>query len=114
MWLTAGGQEMTEAEWHADHVKCLGVRLSGDAIDELDDDGRPVRGATLLCLMNASADEVAFTLPSFAVRPQWETVLDTFDDRRVGALHAGGRSYPLTAHSVAVFELHGTGKVQAS
>jgi hypothetical protein len=71
MWLASNGKEMTEAEWNADHVKCLGVRLFGDAIGEVDDDGLPIRGDTLLYLLNASTDEVLFTLPSFAVRPRW-------------------------------------------
>jgi glycogen operon protein len=96
---------MTEEEWNADHVKCLGVRLSGDAIGEIDDDGEPIRGDTLLYLMNASDDSVLFTLPSFAVHPRWEAVLDTYEEGRVGDIHDGGASYPLGAHSLAVFEL---------
>jgi glycogen operon protein len=107
MWLTSSGEEMTEAEWNADHVKCLGVRLSGDAIGEIDDAGVPIRGDTLLYLLNASADSVPFTLPSFAVHPRWATVLDTYDKGRVGEVHDGGASYPLGAHSLAVFELRG-------
>jgi glycogen operon protein len=110
MWLASNGQEMTEAEWNADHVKCLGVRLSGDAIGEVDDDGLPIRGDTVLYLLNAFTDEVAFTLPSFAVHPRCETVLDSYDDRRVGEIHDGGDSYPLAAHSLAVLELRGEGE----
>jgi glycogen operon protein len=106
MWLAPGGQEMTEAEWNADHVKCLGVRLSGDAVDEIDEHGAPLVGDTVLYLMNASPSAVAFILPSFAVRPRWETVLDTFDDRRIGDIRDGGGSYPLRAHSLAVFTMH--------
>jgi glycogen operon protein len=105
MWLASSGQEMTEAEWNADHVKCLGVRLSGDAIGELDDEGQPIHGETLLYLMNASAESVPFTLPSFEVRPRWTIVLDTCDEGCVGEIRDGGASYRLRAHSVAVFEL---------
>lgn len=104
---------MTEAEWNANHVKCLDVRLAGDAIDEIDDDGVPIRGDTLY-LLNAHTQAVPFTLPSFVERPGWETVLDTCDERRVGEIHEGGRSYPLEAHSLAVFELPGEGEDQAS
>jgi glycogen operon protein len=114
MWLASNGQEMTEAAWDADHVKCLGVRLAGDAIGEIDDDGVPIRGDTLLYLLNASTEAVPFTLPSFVVRPRWETVLDTYDERRVGEIQEGGRSYPLEAHSLAVLELRGEGEDQAS
>jgi hypothetical protein len=63
--------------------------------------------------MNASSDAVPFTLPSFAVRQRGETVLDTYDEHRVGEIHDGGGSYPLGAHSLAVFELHGNGEAEA-
>jgi isoamylase len=105
MWLAPTGREMTEAEWNADHVKCLGVRLSGDAMDEVDEAGVSIVGDTLLYLMNAWTNDISFTLPSFTAQPQWQTVLDTFDDGRVGALHAGGAPYPLAAHSLAVFAM---------
>ena len=109
MWLAPGGQEMSDAEWNADHVKCLGVRLSGDATDEVDADGAPIRGETLLYLMNASGGSIPFILPAFVVRPRWETVLETFDDRRVGEIRDGGVPYPLAAHSLAVLRLHSHG-----
>jgi glycogen operon protein len=109
MWLAPSGQEMSESEWNGDHVKCLGVRLAGDAIGEVDMDGVPIRGETLLYLMNASGTQISFTLPSFAARPTWETVLDTFDDRRVGELREGGVIYPLVAHSLALLRLRSSG-----
>jgi glycogen operon protein len=107
MWLSASGQEMSEGEWNTDHVKYLGVRLSGDAIGEIDETGSPVSGETLLCLMNASEATVPFTLSSFARQPRWETIVDTLDERRVGEIHQGGTHYMLGAHSVVVFRLDG-------
>jgi glycogen operon protein len=108
MWLAESGREMTEAEWNADHVKCLGVRLAGDAIDEVDENGRPVAGDTVLYLLNASPEAVPFVLPAFAIQPRWETILDTFDDRRTAAVHPGGSPYPLAPYSLAVFVLRAT------
>jgi glycogen operon protein len=105
MWLASSGQEMTEAEWNADHVKCLGVRLSGEAIEEVDEKGRPIRGDSLLYLMNASAAAIPFTLPSFAVRPRWEVILDTFAADRSGRVYAGEDVYPLADHSLVLFRL---------
>jgi glycogen operon protein len=102
MWLTSDGLEMTEAEWNADHVKCLGVRLDGEAIGEVDDHGEPIAGETLVYLMNAGSELVPFTLPSFT-RRCWECLLDTADERRVGRIFPGGKAYPLEAHALAVF-----------
>jgi glycogen operon protein len=106
MWLAPSGIEMSEPEWSTGEVKCLGVRLSGDDIDEVDEDGTPIHGDTLLYLLNASDTVTPFMLPSFVKRPRWETLLDTFDDRRVGEIHEGAVSYALAPHSVAVFVLH--------
>jgi glycogen operon protein len=106
MWLAPSGVEMSEPEWSAGDVKCLGVRLSGDDIGEVDEDGTPIDGDTLLYLLNASDTVIPFMLPSFVKQPRWETVLDTFDDRRVGEVHRGAVSYALAPHSLAVFVMH--------
>jgi glycogen operon protein len=105
MWLAPSGVEMTEFEWNADHVRYIGVRLAGDAIDEVGDDGTPVVGDTLLYILNAAPDPVSFTLSSFVVRPRWECILDTADESRTGQLFEGGCPYPLAEHSLAVFRL---------
>ena len=108
MWLAPRG-EMTEAEWNASHVSCLGVRLAGDAIGEVDDIGRPKVGATLVYLLNGGRDPVHFHLPAFADHPIWECLVDTFDEGRVGRATPGGEPYDLAAHSLALFVLKNPG-----
>ena len=105
MWLAPGGGEMTEAEWNADHARFLGVRLAGDGIDETDEEGAPIVSDTIVYLLNAWSSHVPFTLPSFIEHHGWETLLDTFDDRREGHVFQGGSTYPLAEHSLAVFRL---------
>ena len=105
MWLAANGNEMSEGEWAASHVRCFGVRLAGDAINEVDEVGRPIVGDTIVYLLNAGADAVPFALPAFAVEPAWLCILDTFDDTREGNTFKGGTSYDLRDHSVAVFAM---------
>jgi glycogen operon protein len=105
MWLAPGGHEMAEAEWQADHVRCLGVRLAGNAIGEMDQRGDPVTGDTLVYLLNAGADPVPFALPPFAGQAQWECLMDTADEARAGQLYRGTTTYPLAERAVAVFRL---------
>jgi glycogen operon protein len=105
MWLAPDGREMTEAEWNAGHVHALGVRLGGDAIHELDDNGDPVVGDTLVYLMNAAPHPIDFTLPAFTDHPHWECLIDTADEGREGQTFDGGYCYPLGDRSVAVFRL---------
>ena len=52
-WLDPSGGEMTDEAWSTPDVKCLGVRLAGDVIDDVDERGEPIVGDTLLLLLNA-------------------------------------------------------------
>ena len=60
-------------------MRCLGVRLNGDAINEVNERGDPITGATLLLLLNGGDGPMPFALPETAVRERWETLLDTAD-----------------------------------
>jgi isoamylase len=104
MWLAPTGQEMTEAEWQANHVRCLGVRLAGDAIGEIDDNGDPLVGDTVVYLMNAGAETVPFKLPAFAGQP-WELLMDTARPTREGRVFRAGTAFELADHSLAVFRM---------
>jgi glycogen operon protein len=77
VWLRPDGQEMTDAEWEADWVKCIGVRLDGSALQELAEDGEPLIDDDLLLLLNAHTGEVAFTLPATLHGGGWEVLVDT-------------------------------------
>jgi glycogen operon protein len=65
----AGGSDLYEHSGRRPYasinfVRCLGVRLAGDAIDERDERGEPLSDDTLLVLMNAQEASVPFTLPA--------------------------------------------------
>jgi glycogen operon protein len=104
---------MTDEAWHsAGH--CLGVRLAGDLIEEVDEAGERIVGDTLLILLNSSEAHVPFTLPLHAAGHQrWEVVCDTADEaaevmseehverRRV----QGGEPYPLQSRSLALLRV---------
>ena len=105
-WLDPSGREMTDQTWSAPDVRCLGVRLNGDAIDEVDERGARIIGDTLLLMLNAGEQPISFTLPATAPEERWETLIDTADPwappRR---LRAGGR-YELLPRSMAVLKLN--------
>ncbi len=105
-WLDPSGHEMTDDTWGSPDVRSLGVRLNGDAIDEVDERGARIIGDTLLLLLNAADQPIVFTLPMTAPEERWETLIDTADpwapSRR---LRAGGR-YELLPQSMAVLKLN--------
>ncbi len=106
-WLRPDGQEMSDEEWTQSGRRCLGLRLSGDAIEEVDDMGEPIVGDTFLVLLNAHAEPMPFVLPSAGERGRWEPVLDTRDWDGAAGRPPGrpGESYPLEGRSLAVLRL---------
>jgi glycogen operon protein len=103
-WLQPDGAEMTDEEWHNGQSRCLGLQLAGDAIEEIDDEGLPIRDDTFLILLNADDLALPFVLPNHQPHIEWEVVLDTRDWDLVPAerLYKGGEPYPLEGHTLAV------------
>ncbi len=109
-WLSPGGREMTDAEWGAAHVKCLGAILAGGDIGEVDDRGLPVIGETIVYLLNADEAPVAFPLPSSDRVSGWLCLLDTSDEHRQGRIYRTNTRYRLAGRSVAVLRPAPPGK----
>jgi isoamylase len=106
-WLRPDGHEMTDDEWPDSGSRSLGLRLAGDAIEEVDDLGEPIVGDTFLILLNAHHEPVPFVLPAHAARVLWEPVLDTRDWDGVADRPAQrtGEHYRLEGRSLAVLRL---------
>jgi isoamylase len=106
-WFSPDGHEMTDEEWNAESARYLGVRLAGDAIDEVDDLGLRIDGDTLLILLNAHDKPVPFVLPAHKKDTRWVLILDTaakYTERR-DRIARGGRIHDLKERSLAIFRL---------
>ncbi len=101
-WFSPSGEEMTDADWDAGFVKCLGVRLAGDLIGDVDERGEPIVGETLLLLLNAHHEPIPFALPATKPEHHWEVLLDTAETPSETKTRAGGEKYPLDARSLVV------------
>jgi isoamylase len=112
LWLKHNGVEMGEEEWRDPSVRCLGMFLSGQGLDETDDRGRKLSDENLLVLFNAHHEDVAFTLPAFHPGARWSAWMDTSREcglRATGTYDAGA-AYPLQARSLAMLmERRGNG-----
>jgi isoamylase len=109
-WMEPSGKEMSDEAWDANWQQCLGVRLAGDMIAELDERGQKIVGDTLLSLFNAHHEMIPFTLPPLADDQQWQLLLDTTSAANDNLFLAGGASYPLQGRSVAVLRHHRPGE----
>jgi isoamylase len=96
------GKEMSDVAWKTGWVKALGVRLAGDVINEVDERGEPIRGDTLLLLVNAHWEELNFTLPETRVEHVWQTLLDTQDTTFERRVFAGRQTYKLYGRTLAL------------
>jgi isoamylase len=105
-WLDPSGDEMTDDTWSSPDVRCLGVRLNGDAIDEVDERGKRIVGDTLLLILNAGEQSVSFTLPATAPEARWETLIDTADPWAPSRRLRAGSLYELLPRSMAVLKLN--------
>jgi glycogen operon protein len=96
---------MTDDDWGG-FVKCLGMRLAGDLIGEVDDEGEAIVGDTLLMLMNADHNAIPFVLPPTNPHHQWERLFDTSDDVAGTTIFDPGAKYDLRDRSTAVFRTY--------
>jgi len=102
-FLDPSGNEMTDQSWAADFVRCLGIRLAGDMIEEQDEKGNRIVGDTLLILLNGHFEAIQFTLPALPPYQSWQLLLDTSEvAMRPHPIRRGVR-FELKGRSTALF-----------
>ena len=110
-WLKPDGAEMSDQEWSHEFARCLGVYLSGAALNETDARGQPIADRDFVVLFNAHHEELAFRLPALGTG-RWFTLLDTArgDGLVANGTFDAGADYPLAGRSLALLiQAPGTG-----
>ena len=103
-WLAPDGEEMTPEQWDDGHTRSLGVLLDGRA--QPTGIRRSGADATLLILLNAHHEGVAFQLPEVAQGVAWVCLMDTArPDERGLARHEFGEEFVVTGRALVLFEL---------
>ncbi len=104
-WFRHDGVELDEQDWTTPVTRCFGIRLAGDALDEVNQRGQPITGNTLLLLFNAHYETLDFVLPNHR-HDRWELALDTRFGRgrpEKQTLCEPGKPYTLESRSLAIF-----------
>jgi len=96
-WLRSDAKEMAEPDWHDPSRHVLGMLMAGEATDEVDEWGRPMRGQTMLLLLNAGRRSVSFRLPTMLTPGTWHEAMNT---ARPGTRRVRRESVHLVAHSL--------------
>jgi len=76
-WYRPDSQEMTDEEWTAGWVRCLGVMLNGETLGEIDDTGTPVVDDSFLLMLNCHHEPIDFYLPPPPNGGAWNLEIDT-------------------------------------
>jgi glycogen operon protein len=101
-WLRPEGGEFAAADWQDPERRALGMLISGEAHDEVDEAGRAVEGDALLLLLNAGPD-CYFRLPPMREPGRFELLLSTDGAklRPEGDVRLPSRSLALFVHREA-------------
>ncbi|MGV8892972.1 MAG: glycogen debranching protein GlgX [Burkholderiaceae bacterium] len=104
LWLNPDGREMSDEEWQHSFAQCLGLLLSGAALDDQDQKGHPLRDDNFLLLLNAHHEMIQFTLPNFDSGTHWQAIFDTHYaiERKPEPVFVAGDDYPLEARSLVL------------
>jgi glycogen operon protein len=105
-WIDPEGRLMTEPRWHDPALGTIGMYLSGSAIGDRDDRGRPFEDSDFLVLFNASDTDQPFRLPEQPGAAPWQVSIDTrlADGMASQPACPPGMVYPLEARSMVVLE----------
>jgi isoamylase len=103
-WYRPDGHEMTEEEWNAGWIRCLGMYLSGKTLDDVDRYGEPVRDDSFLLCLNPHHERIRFFLPVDVTTCSWELLIDTRDATATKPrILECGDSYDMIEHSAVLF-----------
>ena len=103
-WLNSTGRPMSDRDWHSGS-RCLGVRLNGEMMDEVDERGRQIIGSTWLLLLNAHYEKVPFIMPPHLRGEYWSPVLDTSVAKTEPRRLQHGQVYDIAPRSLSVLQL---------
>ena len=115
VWIASTGTEMQNADWNYGGSHTFGGLFDGECVDNLDDDGNPIKSNTFLFLLNSYWEDVSFRLPQYQIGNAsnafassnlvWELLLDTTTNTIAKPLWEIKDAYPLKSRSAALLQL---------
>ena len=80
-WVNTDGTDMTDEQWDTDFIRCMGMLLNGELINEVDQKGEPIKDDILLLVVNSYWEPIGFTLPNTTLGHTWEILIDTSNEK---------------------------------
>jgi glycogen operon protein len=76
-WLNNDGIDMSLEEWETRFIRCMGMLLNGELMNEMDVYGNDLKKDILLILVNSYWEPISFNLPHEDLSVSWEVLFDT-------------------------------------
>ncbi|MBP5469596.1 MAG: glycogen debranching enzyme GlgX, partial [Candidatus Riflebacteria bacterium] len=102
IWFRPDGQEMSDEDWNNPHGKALAMFLSGTGIDDIDDDGDPIKDDNLILILNSSSHDIEFVLPQ--CNADWECMIDTYSAKPSEEIAFSGNKTMVKSRSLKLFK----------
>jgi isoamylase len=94
-WIHPDGWEFGDNDWTNPGLRTIGARLAGDAIQEIDEEGNPLRPSSVMLIFHAGEDDIDFMLPPVERGEElshWTALLSTDEPTGCLELTAKARS----------------------
>lgn len=94
-WVRPDGSEFQSGDWANPELRTIGMRLAGDAIQEIDDWGTPLEPSSIMMIFHAGDTDIEFTLPAVERGDElshWHALLSTDSPDGTITLKAQSRS----------------------
>ncbi len=110
LWLRHDGESMSEEDWKTPYTRALGMEIAGNGLDDVDENGEPVKDDDLLLLINAGHEPLDFDMPNVEKSAaDWELLVDTNDDSARETVKVDGVTR-LEARSLKLFRRESVGE----
>ncbi len=76
-WLNTEGSDITDKQWDINFIRCMGMLLNGELINEVNETGIPIKDDILLLIVNSFWESIQFQLPDAELSKSWEVLVDT-------------------------------------
>ncbi len=76
-WFRPDGEPMREEDWHRADSRAVVLHLDGGALDEIDEEGRPLRDDSFILIFSAHAEPLEVRIPAHLRSRGWCCVVDS-------------------------------------
>ncbi len=103
-WLNTDGLDMSQEEWETSFIRCMGMLLNGELMEEMDEYGNNLKEDILLILVNSYWEPISFTLPYEDLSSEWEVLADTEQNVIEGSDKKVNNVYKIASRSLVLLK----------